>query len=110
MSRFLKQEESGMNNFNAEEIKKMTLDVWRESARLSGYVLATEKNIAQLFESEANHLLNETVEEITTQEGIDFHIRRYNAEMNKEYNQSAMFHLTKCIHLMHYNIKEKHCE
>jgi hypothetical protein len=89
---------------NLIEQRKAIVANWQASGLLDGIEGELKINIAQLYESEAAHMLNETIESMS-----EYHLRKYNADMGRGRSQYAQFHLTKLIHYTETDIRKKHC-
>jgi hypothetical protein len=89
---------------NLMEQRKAIVAKWQSSGLLDGIEGDMRINVAQLYESEAAHMLNETIESMS-----EYHLRKYNADMGRGRSQYAQFHLTKLIHYTETDIRKKHC-
>lgn len=93
---------------NLREQRNAILKQWKDLSFLDGINGDWEKNIAQLYESEASQLLKETQE--TNSELIVFYSRQVGVELENGNRRDAMHNLIMLIKIMNIEIIKKHCE
>jgi len=91
----------------SREQRSAILKQWEDSF-LDGISGHLEKNIAQLYESEASQLLKETPE--TNSELIVFYSRQVGVELENGNRRGAIHNLIMLIKIMNIEIIKKHCE
>lgn len=93
---------------NLREQRNAILKQWEDLGFLYGINGHWEKNIAQLYESEAHQLLKETP--ATNSELIVFYSRQVGVELENGNRRGAIYNLIMLIKIMNIEIINKHCE
>ena len=92
-----------MENIIRDEVVRK----WSESGLLNGITpMSDKKSFAQLFESQASHLLSEKTVEISIGDTISYFENRVAGARRPEHKIRPMQHLIK---IMICNIIKKHC-
>jgi len=111
VSRLLNSGEIGKTALaNMEARRKAIVKNWSDNGFLEGLHGHVKENVAMLYEGQASAMLNEVAPSFRENETMtQFHTRRYEEEMNRNFLDAASFHLQKLIEEINRQLYKKHC-